>query len=270
MRQCEVFGSLSLGEGSSNFEFDFPTNMIVNAGGSIQDMTSSKRFLLPSNSILTVRSGGSFGAPGTVLQTTTSGVPGASVTLGSASGPLTCGMLPDGTVQSYNAIVFIAIKSGGFTSGETFLGGIPPANDVCSDGCGIQIQAGVTLSTADLNGQMNIGISSINVAAGSKLELGTPGSNDGFKFSSSITLSVSGAMSFVGSGGSIMLPPNSNVKIAEGGSFSSAISVNIQVFDPATGLNIGVPQTLGTSITGGTFQLAISLTGSATTSGTCK
>ncbi|CAF5146127.1 unnamed protein product, partial [Rotaria socialis] len=46
-------------------------------------------------------------------------------------------------------------------------------------------------------------------------------------------------MSFVGSGGYIMLPPGSEFDIADGGEFSSSISVSIEIFDPLTGFAIG-------------------------------
>ncbi|CAF2126449.1 unnamed protein product, partial [Rotaria magnacalcarata] len=217
---------------------------------------------------MTILSGGRFAAAGTILQTYNSNGPGASATLSSASGPFTCGVLPDGSVQSYNSVTFIAIKSGGFTSAGTFLGGVAPSSDVCSAGCAIRVAAGIMLSTADLNGVMTLSINSIYISLGATLQLGTPGSSNGFKFSSAIILHIFGQMLFVASGGNIMLPPNSNFDIAAGGAFSSSISTNIQIFNPLTGLNIGSPQILGTSITGGTFTLSVGESGSFQLNGT--
>ncbi|CAM4833497.1 unnamed protein product [Rotaria magnacalcarata] len=268
MRQCDVYGALALGSGSSTFTFNFPSNIMVRSGGMIEDQTSNKNFLFPSNSIMTILSGGRFAAAGTILQTYNSNGPGTSVTLRSASGPFTCGMLPDGSVQSYNSVTFIAIQSGGFTSGGTFLGGVAPSSDVCSAGCAIRVAAGIMLSTADLNGVMTLSIDSIYVSLGATLQLGTPGSSSGFKFLSAIILDIFGQMSFVASGGNIMLPPNSNFDIAAGGAFRSSISISIQIFNPRTGLNIGSPQILGTSITDGTFTLIVGESGSFQLNGT--
>ncbi|CAF4466063.1 unnamed protein product, partial [Adineta steineri] len=55
---------------------------------------------------------------------------------------------------------------------------------------------------------------------------------------------------------------------ADGGEFSSSISVSIEIFDPLTGLAIGPLQTLGTLISGGTFKLTVSASGSVGTGGT--
>ncbi|CAF5054763.1 unnamed protein product, partial [Rotaria socialis] len=97
----------------------------------------------------------------------------------------------------------------------TFLGGFAPSEDICSGGCGIQVIKGVTLSTAGLNGVLNIKITSIAVAIGATFQLGTPGASTGFKFKFPITLSIFGGMSFVCSGGYIMLPPGSEFDISD-------------------------------------------------------
>ncbi|CAF4302230.1 unnamed protein product, partial [Adineta steineri] len=212
--------------------------------------------------------GGGFGAKGTALQIVQGGVAGASFTLTSATGPFTCGMLPDGSIETYDSVTAIAINSGDFTAAGTFLGGFAPSADICSGGCGIEVISGVTLSTAGLNGALNFDITSITVATGATFQLGTPGASTGFKFSSAVTLSISGHMSFVGSGGYIRLPPGSDFNITAGGAFSSAMSVSIEIFDLLTGLAIGPLQTLGTLISGGTFTLSVSASGSATTAGT--
>ncbi|CAF4971696.1 unnamed protein product, partial [Rotaria socialis] len=208
------------------------------------------------------------GAIGTVLQIFQGGVVRASFTVTSASGPFTCGMLADGSIQTYNSVTAIAVMSGDFTAAGTFLGGFAPSADICSGGCGIQVIGGVTLSTAGLHGVLNFEITSITVAIGATFQLGTPGATTGFKFQFSIKLSILGDMSFVGSGGFIMLPPGSEFNIAAGGGFSSSISVSIQIFNPLTGLAIGPLQTLGTLISGGTFTLTVSASGSVATGGT--
>ncbi|CAF5125505.1 unnamed protein product, partial [Rotaria socialis] len=79
------------------------------------------------------------GAIGTVLQIFQGGVVRASFTVTSASGPFTCGMLADGSIQTYNSVTAIAVMSGDFTAAGTFLGGFAPSADICSGGCGIQV-----------------------------------------------------------------------------------------------------------------------------------
>ncbi|CAF4910066.1 unnamed protein product, partial [Rotaria magnacalcarata] len=268
MIRCDVSGTLALGSGSDTFTFAFPPTIIVRSGGQLLDKTTKKVFMFPSSSIIAILSGGGFAAAGTALTIVKGGVAGASFTVTSASGPFTCGMLPDGSIQTYNSVTAIAIQSGGFTATGTFLGGFAPSADICSGGCGIQVISGVTLSTADLNGVLNFQIISITVASGATFALGTPGASTGFKFTSAVKLSISGHMSFVGSGGNIMLPPGSNFNIAAGGDFSSTISVSIEIFDLLTGLAIGPLQTLGTLISGGTFTLSVSASGSVTIGGT--
>ncbi|CAF3665345.1 unnamed protein product [Rotaria socialis] len=255
MKKCDIYGSLALGSGSSSFRFNYATTIIVRAGGAVQDLTSNKNILIPASTFITVLSGGGFCAAGTIIQAYSSAGVGKSVTRTSASGPFTCGILPSGGLLSYNKVTFIAIKSGGFTAGSTFLGGLPPSSDICSGGgCGIQIESGVTLSTADLNGKMSLQIDEINVAAGAFFELGTAGSTSGFKFLFSIQLNVLGRLNFVGSGGGILIPSSSAFNFFGGGSFTSIFaSAFIQVFSLTTGLSIGTPKILGSSFTGPYF-----------------
>ncbi|CAF3938350.1 unnamed protein product, partial [Rotaria sp. Silwood1] len=78
------------------------------------------------------------GAKGTALKIVQGGVAGASFTLTSATGPFTCGMLPDGSIETYDSVTAIAINSGDCTAAGTFLGGFAPSADICSGGCGVQ------------------------------------------------------------------------------------------------------------------------------------
>ncbi|CAF2027560.1 unnamed protein product [Rotaria magnacalcarata] len=252
MKKCDIYGSLALGSGSSSFQFHYATTIIVRAGGAVQDLTSNKNILIPASTFLTLLSGGGFCAAGTIIQAYSSVGVGESVTRTSESGPFTCGILPSGSLLSYNKVTFIAIQSGGFTAGSTFLGGLPPSSDICSrGGCGIQIESGVTLSTADLNGQMSLQIDEIN-------------------------LNVLGSLKFVGSGGGIFIPSSSAFNFFGGGSFTSTFaSAFIQVFSLTTGLSIGTPEILGSSFTepyfitisvGGGFLISVNgVAGSDTT-----
>ncbi|CAF4830719.1 unnamed protein product, partial [Rotaria socialis] len=268
MVRCGVSGTLALGSGSDTFTFTFPPTIIVQSGGILLDQTKNKVIRFPINSIIVMLTGGGFSATGSMLQIFHGEVAGATFTVSSASGPFTCGMLADGSIETYNSVTAIAINSGGFKAARTFLGGFAPSADICSGGCGVQVIGGVTLSTTDLNGVLNLKITSITVAIGAIFQLGTPGASTGFKFKFPIKLSILGGMSFVGSGGYIMLPPGSEFDIADGGEFSSSISVSIEIFDPLTGFAIGPLQALGTLISGGTFTLTISASGSVTIGGT--
>lgn len=269
MIKCDIYGALALGSGSSTFTFNYSPNIIVRSGGLIQDFTSNRRLRLPESSLITILSGGGFSAAGTVIQKYSSGVEGDSITVSSASGPFTCGILSGGAIRSYQKVTFIAIQSGGFTSGSTFLGGIAPSAEFCSaTACGVQVESGVTLSTADLNGVMSINIDEFNVPLGAVFELGSSGSTSGFKFGSAVKLNILGSLSFVGSGGGILIPAGSNLNIFGSGKFTSSIASFIQVFNILTGVNIGTPQTLGLSFTGPYFVtvptsglIIISLTG---------
>ena len=216
---------------------------------SIQDLTSNHQIHFPEDSLITTYSGGLFGSAGTAFQ----GV-GNSMTGPSTSGPFTCGVLPSGVVVCFPRITFIAIQNGGFGSGASYLGGLAPSDDVCSGGCGVYVAAGVTLSTADLNGELDLNIVEIDVAAGGFFELGTPGSNNGFKFKHGVTINVLGTLSFVASGGGIyMIGGNgitSSINILTGGEFTSVVVTFIQEYDILTGANIGPPFILATIIIG--------------------
>lgn len=250
----DVFGSLALGSGSATFKFLFATNLLIRSGGTLQDLTGEKRLLVPAGSLVTILPGGSVSSSVTVLQTFSASGVGASVVLPS-SGPFTGGVLASGEILSYNKVTFIAIASGGFTAGGSFLGGAAPSADICSSSvaCGVAVTAGVTLSTADLNGSLDLNIDLISVAAGAVLELGTPGSSAGFKFSNKIKLDVLGTLAAVFSGGGVRLPVGSLFSINNGASFTSVSGTFIQIFDPITGGNIGSPVSLPASLSGPQF-----------------
>ena len=42
MTFCEINGTLVLGAGNTNFAFQYPTNIIVRAGGFLEDQTTSR------------------------------------------------------------------------------------------------------------------------------------------------------------------------------------------------------------------------------------
>jgi hypothetical protein len=265
LKTCDVFGSLVLGSGNPSFTFNYPPNIIIHSGGVLQDLTSSKQIYIPPSSLVTLYPGGALSSAGTILQTFSSlpaaSSAGASVAL-PLSGPFTCGILPDGTLRSFNKVTFITTMSGDFTSGSTFLGGMAPTAEISSlvDGCGIDVPKGFTLSTADLNGVLNMKIDVITVLLGGILQLCTPGSKSGFKFMYRVQLLIWGQLSSVCGGGGIFLPPGSAMNFYPGGKFISLESTFIQVFDITSGLNIGTELLLDILINGPYF-ITISLSG---------
>ena len=261
VKKFDVFGNLALGSGSATFKFLFATNILIRAGGILQDMTTEKRILVAAGSLVTILPGGRVSSSVTVLQTFSATGLGASVVLPS-SGPFTGGVLASGVILSYNKVTFIAIASGGFTSGDTFLGGEPPSADICSStvACGVAVTAGVTLSTADLNGKLDLNIDLISVVAGAVLELGTPGSSAGFKFKNKIKLDVFGKLAAVFSGGGIRLPFGSILGIRGGATFTSLIISFIQSFNSLTDADVGPPVVLPLFFSGPLFY-QISSTG---------
>ncbi|CAF4836660.1 unnamed protein product, partial [Rotaria magnacalcarata] len=71
-------------------------------------------------------------AKGTALKIVQGGVAGASFTLTSATGPFTCGMLPDGSIETYtaglNGALNFDITSITVATGATFQLGTPGAS----------------------------------------------------------------------------------------------------------------------------------------------
>jgi hypothetical protein len=259
LKKFDIYGVLRCGDGHTSFQFNYATHIFVHSGGVVEDLTSTKHFLLPGNSHITSYSSGSFGSVGTVIQTYFSASLGNSITINSPSGSFTCGILLSGSVLSFPRITFIAIESGGFLSGDTYLGEIAPSIDICSDGCGVYIAPGVTLSTADLDSKLDIDIVQIDVALGATVELGTSGSNKGFRFKFPIEFNVFGALSFICSGGGIYIPgghgTRSGINFFYGSSFTSIVETFIQIFDILTGDNIGAPLILPTVLTGPYFVI---------------
>ncbi|CAF1149491.1 unnamed protein product, partial [Adineta ricciae] len=259
-KMITIYGILIIGGGNSAFTFRNAINVKIRKGGILQDATTTKRILVPVNSLIYAFSGGSFGASGTTIQTYTSSGVGASTSITTTSGPLTCAFLPDGTVRTAAKIAFFAVKSGSFKTGSSFCGGVAPTSDDCSDSaCSLEVLSGVTLSTADLNGVLDINFDTITINSGATMGLGTPGSASGFKFKFPVALSVLGALSFVASGGNILVPYGSQFVLQAGGSLQSLIGTlpSLQTYSLLTGI-LGSIQTLASS---GPFFVVISVTG---------
>ena len=107
------------------------------------------------------------------------------------------------------------------------------------------IPPGVTLCTVDFNDDLNINIAEIDVAEGTSVEIGTRGSNDGFKFKHSVEINGFGILSVVDSVGGIFIPDGngitSSINIFSGDTFTSVVVTFLQLVDTVTGTNIGAP-----------------------------
>jgi len=253
----DIYGTLALGSGNSPFTFNYPVYIIVTSHGIIQFLTSNPTLLIPSSSIIILYTGGLFSTTGVVIQTYTSAGLGESITLNSTftTGPLICVILPNGIIITFDVVLFVVIQSGSFTLGSTYLGGIAPTADVCNatSSCYLYISSGYTLSTADLNGLLNMRFDLIYVASGATLQLGTPGSSAGFRFIYPIQLDVSGTAAFVGAAGGIYIPENSAINLFSGSTSTSVVVTFFQVYNPSTNANVGQPLPVPTFFSGPSF-----------------
>ena len=263
--------------GGIGFGFAFAINILVKGGGTFQDQTDTNRIYTRADSVITFLSGASFTGSNTQVFTFTGTAPGegvgASVTFGSSiSGPYTLGVLVDGSVQTFKSVMCLARRSGSFTTGSTWLGGVAPTTDFCGSagGCDLYVPTGFTLSTESLNGVLNIRFNVLIITSGATLQLGAAGLTAGFRFSFTVTLNNYGILQDVtGSSGGIFLVSGSNFNFFAGGSFSSVVATSIFIYDSSTGVNIGDGFSISVSFSG-PFYIIVSVSGSITTSTTSK
>ena len=273
-----IYGSLVLGSrAADSFTFTNAPNIIVYRGGDLTDNTGRNIIIAPPGTIWTFYPGGSFTGNNTNVTTpsTSRSLFGSSNTrsIGSqVTGPYTLGVLPGNEIQTFTKVTSIVTVSGGFSTGSTWLGGIAPSADVCIfvGGCGMSISSSFALSTASLNGVMNINFDQITVGVSARLQLGTPGSSAGFRFRYSLTLACYGTLQdATGGSGGIFLPKGSNFNFYAGAQFVSAVATTLFIYDPATGATIGVGLSLSVSFSG-PFFISVSVSGFISTSITGK
>ena len=259
------------------FGFAFAVNLLVRSGGTLRDQTNNNRIYTRADSVITFLSGASFTGNNTQVFIFTGTAPGegvgASVTFGSSiSGPYTFGALVDGSVQTFRSVMCLARRSGSFTTGSTWLGGVAPTTDFCGSagGCDLYVPTGFTLSTESLNGVLNIRFNVLIITSGATLQLGAAGLTAGFRFSFTVTLNNYGILQDVtGSSGGIFLVTGSNFNFFAGGSFSSAVATALRIYDSTTGATTGTSLTLSASFSGPLF-VSVSSTGQISTSTTSK
>jgi hypothetical protein len=160
-------------------------------------------------------------------------------------------------------VTFIVGQSGDFNVSSSWLGGNVPTNDTCSlvDGCDLYIGKGFNLSTATLNGQLNVNLTKIIVDVGGVFELGTVGDNIPFKFLYKVILNCYGYLVDVSGGNSsIYLPFGSNFILYANSSFTSQVSTFLYAYNVMTGMKSGASVSLPTSLNG-PYEVEISVSG---------
>ena len=249
--------------------FEIIINIIIEAGGSLQDQTSQHQWNLLAGSTCTFYSGSSFTGSNTMIYVYTVGesgiVFGASVSFGSSfSGPFTFAIILTGEIQTFTKVTFIAGVSGGFNAGGTWLGGIVPTADFCASigGCGLYISSGCDLDTSELGGELNINFNAISIASGGTFSLGSTGSSTGFRFLFNCQFNIFGILNFVSSAGGLYLPFGSAFNLFGGAQISSSIAVEVRTYDVKIG-GVGTIVSSFTSSFSGTFYVSVSVEGVA-------
>ena len=263
----EINGTLTLGSSSNDsIQFTYPVNLIVYPEGTLIDNTGGHIFDLAKGSIVTVYPGGTFTGDGTVINSDSSkrslsrnkrGIP-----LLSGRGPRTYGVLPNGQQQSFEKVTSMVCGSSEFSSKSTWLGGRPPTAAGCAlaGGAGLSISAGFSLSTASLNGQLDMNFDLISIEASARFRMGTFGSAFGFKFQFQLKLQIYGVLAdATGGTGGIYVPVGSIINFFPGGSFFSLVATSLVVYDLLTGAILS-RMTLDSSVTG-PFYITISMSG---------
>jgi len=265
-----AFFQLNSGSSGGGFTFAFAISIIVQAGGSLQDQTSTNRIYCLSSSVLTFFSGASFSGSNTVIfkfsSLPASGSLGANFTIGSSiSGAFTFAILLTGEIQTFNRVTFIAAVSGSFTATGTWLGGIAPTANTCASagGCGLFISSGCALSTSSLSGELNINFNTIEVSADATFELGTSSISTGFRFLFALEFTIHGTLSFSAAAGNLLLPFGSAFNFFITAIFQSSFTVQVRTFDLAVGGQGSLVVSIDSSFTG-PFFVEISTGGTIT------
>jgi len=272
----EINGTLTLGSSSNDsIQFTYPVNLIVYPGGTLIDNTGGHVFDLAKGSIVTVYPDGTFTGDGTVINSDSSkrslSRNKRRILLPSGRGPRTCGVLPNGQQQSFEKVTSMVCGSSEFSSRHSWLGGRPPTRAGCAlaGGAGLSISAGFSLSTASLNGQLDMNFDLISIEASARFRMGTFGSAFGFRFQFRLKLQIYGVLEeSTGGTGGIYIPAGSALNFFPGGSFFSLVATSLIIYDPLTG-TILTRFALSVSFSG-PFYITISLSGSISISYTSK
>lgn len=259
MTECHVHGSLMMNsDGSDPFTIANPSNMIIYGNAQLIDKTASKKIRLQIGNLLTIYPGASFVASNTKITT----IGGSELIINStAVGPLTVGILNDGTIESRDLVTFMLKNSGDISLPTIFIGGKQITASLCSSvgGCGLSIATGLTLMTESLNGVLGIKVNRIDIARGCSMKLGTAGSSSGFRFRFKVEIVVEGILSDETNGvGGLILPVGSVIRILASGSLTIKASTTIKVVEENSASIIGTPFSVNGTITGPFFITVLS------------
>jgi hypothetical protein len=199
-----VSGTLAVGQGSSTFQFLYPTFILIQTGGTFQDLTTSKTIGTATNSQI-INNGGNTIVGSTMVTTAT-----GTSTLGKrAIGDTFVVLVTSITITVVEIFrVFPIITpycgfSGSILSPLSYFGGYVPTTVVCNtNGCGLFVPFGIILNTVDLGGRSRMRFDLITIAAGATFQMGTPGAS-GFVFGFPPRIDVSGTFAVVMSSGQI-------------------------------------------------------------------
>ena len=233
--------------GNIGFTFSFTVNIIIHDGGLLQVSTGGNIIYCRPDSVFTFLPGSSFIGSSTQLSVYTGASPSAGIgstfNLGSGfTGPFTIAILVDGNIRTFRSMTCVVRQSGSFAVSATWLGGIAPTIEFCAlvGGCDLYIPQGFTLSTASLNGQLNIRFNLITVSFGAFFELGSPGFGSGFRFMFSFTFEIYGTLTYVPSDNAgILIPFGCQFNFYDGAIFFTTVTINVSTYDPNTLLTIG-------------------------------
>jgi len=262
LRSILIYGTLSITSANpAGFTFNYPVNIMVASTGRLEATNSgASRINLVVGSVITFASGATYaGADASVYAYSTNvsqAVNVSTITLSTTlAGPFTKEILIDLTARSFPRVTYIVRQSGLFLDYTTWPGLLRPTSTLCpaSQGCGLFVGAGLTLSTADLNGTATINFAKITVEANAVLKLGTstsPASSAGFRFRSSLRLDCYGTIQYLARNSTnLLVPINSFINFYSGGSFSGPGSIFLASYNVNNVSNV-LNRTIWTTLSG--------------------
>lgn len=241
--QLNILGTFIVSStGSLGFTFSSITNIFVGSGGTFQDQTDNNVINFQRDSILTFATGSFFIGSNTRVFSLGSST-NANFTIGSSlSSALTVGFLVDGSILTFSSVMCIPRASGDFTRSSTWLGRVAPDVTFCSSvgGCDLYATPSFILSTASLNGSLNILFNVITVPEGGRLQIGTLGITAGFRFRLPVTLAIYGTLENIVTGSSgIFIPFGSQFNFYATASFVTPLLTALRIFNPNTSATLG-------------------------------
>ena len=273
MTDCDVYGTLVLGSSTSrSFTLNYPANVTIYENGTLQFPSSVREFISPPETLMITFPSGSLVGENVTITTSSNSRALARTDSraffgGNKRGPYTSCGLSGGSTFGDDSVANLPRRSGEFTDSNSWFGRKAPSSNVCerAGGCSLQIVTSVSLSTASLNGNLDIRFNIVVVSIISTLQIGTPGFGGGFRFRFEVQLNIFGILAEVsGTAGGIFVPPGSKLNFFPGASFTSIVATHLYVYDPNTNA-ILTSITLEVSLTG-PFYVSVAISGTISTS----